>query len=776
MFLAVNILLKDNQRFVGTAFLDRLTKKLGVIEFIDDELYNNFRFLLEELNIKEVVISLNEENKNLELSKIKTVSENYGATITEISEENFKTDMLDRDFTYLFSENSLRILSHVESKTPKSSISALINYLLHTNKLEESGKIELYKYNLPQYMKLDVPAIKALSLFPDSNFEQNKNMSLFNLLNRCKTPIGSRLLFQWIRQPLMNPIEIEKRLSLVEVFSKNLQILQTIQEFMKTFPDVYKLSRRFQKKKATLEEVVRIYQMIVKIPNVINSLEQIDSNYSTLIQELYLFKLKEFNKNFKKYIELVETTIDFESMNNHEWIIKSEFHESLDHLLNELNELKSKIQQEYLRVGDELQQDTVKKLKLEQTDMHGWCFRLTRSHAYNIRDKNYIELSTLKSGVHFTTLTMRELSKEYYNVLAQYKHQQTELAKEIIEIAASFYPVMEELGMVIGHLDVIISFSDLSSSSLLPYVRPIISKTKKIVLKESRHPCLEIQTDINFISNDVYLERDVSEFLIITGPNMGGKSTYIRQIGIIVLMAQIGCFVPCAEAEISIFDCIFTRVGANDSQLKGISTFMAEMLETAAILETASSNSLIIIDELGRGTSTTDGFGLAWAISEYLISKVNAFSLFATHFHELTELSKIYPTVKNLNVVVHIENKNDNNRDVVLLYKVKPGVCDQSFGIHVAEMINFPENVVKLAKLKASQLENSISTQNEKYTAEDIKNGTDILFQMMNEWKKEIKGCDMSGLEMLNIFRNILKEKYMSDIKNNSWIREIITQ
>ncbi|CCJ29847.1 unnamed protein product, partial [Pneumocystis jirovecii] len=711
MFLSVNVSVKENQHFVGIAFLDGLTKKLGVTEFIDNELYNNFEFLLVQLNTKEVIIPLNEENKNLELSKVKTVSENAGMIVTEISEQDFKIDNLNYDFPCFFNEESLKLLSHIESKIAKSSIAALIKYLLYTNNLTDSEKLQLYKYNLSQYMKLDIPALKALSLFPDPTFESNKSMSLFGLLNRCKTAIGSRLLSQWIKQPLMDLIEINKRQLLVEAFSKNLHALQSVQEFLKSFPDVYKLNRKFQKKKATLEEVVRVYQMIIKIPDLINALEGVnDHNYSVLIQELYLSKLKEFNGNLKKYIKLIETTIDFEAMSNHEWIIKSEFDESLTRLLNELNELKDKIYQEHLRVGEELQQDTMKKLKLEQSEIHGWCLRLTRSHAYSIRDKNYIELSTLKSGVYFTTLMMRQYSKEYNDILAQYKHQQTELAKEVVEIAgiliyyfrfksmvilASFCPIMEELGMVIGHLDVIISFSDLSSSSVLPYVRPIISKDSKIILKESRHPCLEIQTDITFISNDVYLERGVSEFLIITGPNMGGKSTYIRQIGIIVLMAQIGCFVPCEKAEISIFDCILARVGANDTQLKGISTFMAEMLETATILETASSNSLIIIDELGRGTSTADGFGLAWAISEYLISKINAFSLFATHFHEY------------INSFV------------------------------------FPESVVKLAKRKASELENSMSTCVEKYTMEDIKNGANILSQIMNEWKEKINESDM---------------------------------
>ena len=766
IILAVKVSARASEaRNVGVCFADASVRELGVSEFLDNDLYSNLESLLIQLGVKECLIQLDSSKKDVELAKIRTIADSCGIAVAERAAGDFGTKDIEQDLSRLLrGELAVGVLPQTDLKLAMGSAAALIKYLGVLSDPSNFGQYQLYQHDLSQYMKLDASALKALNLMPGPR-DGSKNMSLYGLLNHCKTPVGSRLLAQWLKQPLMSLEEIEKRQQLVEAFVVDTELRQTMQEeHLRSIPDLYRLSKRFQKKLANLEDVVRAYQVAIRLPGFIGTLEGVmDEQYKDPLDVFYTSKLIDYSNSLAKLQEMVETTIDLDALERHEFIIKPEFDESLRILRKRLDKVKQAIDGEHRDVSKDLNQEIGKKLFLENHRVHGWCFRLTRTEAACIRMKQrYQECSTQKNGVYFTTSKMTELRREIQQLTENYNRTQSGLVSEVVGVAASYCPVLEKLAGILAHLDVVISFAHVSVHAPTSYVRPKIHPRGEgnIILKEARHPCMEMQDDIQFITNDVSLVRGSSEFLIITGPNMGGKSTYIRQIGVIALMAQVGCFVPCSEAELTLFDSILARVGASDSQLKGVSTFMAEMLETANILKSATSESLIIIDELGRGTSTYDGFGLAWAISEHIVKEIGSFAMFATHFHELTALVDEYPQVQNLHVVAHIGDPTDKDRrEVTLLYKVEEGVCDQSFGIHVAELVRFPEKVVDMAKRKADELED-FSTKHEtsaiKHSKEDVEEGSALLKEMLVQWKKETEGRGMSTEDQVGKMKELV--------------------
>ncbi|KAK5661768.1 hypothetical protein OQA88_9869 [Cercophora sp. LCS_1] len=772
VIMAVKISTKATEaRTVGVCFADASVRELGVSEFLDNDLYSNFEALLIQLGVKECLVQLEkgEKEKDPELTKLKQIIDNCGVAITERAGADFGIRDIEQDLARLLKdERSTTMLPQTELKLAMGSASALIKYIGVLHDPSNFGQFQLYQHDLAQFMKLDAAALKAINLMPGAR-DGAKTMSLYGLLNHCKTPVGSRLLSQWLKQPLMDKVEIEKRQQLVEAFANDTELRQTMQEeHLRSIPDLYRLSKRFQRNKATLEDVVRAYQVVIRLPGFLGTLEGVmDEAYRDPLDEAYTNKLRELSNSLVKLSEMVETTIDLDALDNHEFIIKPEFDESLRVIRKKLDRLRSDMDREFANAADDLGQERDKKIFLENHKVHGWCMRLTRTEAGCIRNKSkYQECSTQKNGVYFTTKTLQGFRREFDQLSQNYNRTQSSLASEVIGVAASYCPVLERLAGVLAHLDVIVSFAHCSVHAPTAYVRPKIHPrgTGKTVLVEARHPCMEMQDDVQFITNDVTLTRDTSSFLIITGPNMGGKSTYIRQIGVIALMAQVGCFVPCSSAELTIFDSILARVGASDSQLKGVSTFMAEMLETANILKSATKESLIIIDELGRGTSTYDGFGLAWAISEHIVKEIGCFALFATHFHELTALAEQYKQVRNLHVTAHIsgtDSNKDEKREVTLLYKVEEGICDQSFGIHVAELVRFPDKVVRMAKRKADELEDFTSKHEEgglgvKYEKKDVEEGSALLKDVLVKWKEQVKGGGMSKEEMVKKLKDLV--------------------
>lgn len=854
-------------RVVGICFVDATTREIGVFEFIDNDMFSNLESVLIQLGVKECVIPgkgspdqqpLGQTQEAHDMLKVISLLEKCDVAITFRRSADFDVRDIEQDLNKLLSPTSIPItaLPALSSQCAMAATSALVKYLELLSQPDIFGQFVIIQHDLAQYMRLDSSAIKALNLMPSpgqgsigsgpsSQNSAARSTSLFGLLNWCKTSAGTRLLGQWLKQPLMDLSIIRERHTLVGAFVANGILRQTLQEdSLRSIPDISRLVRKLLRGAANLEDAVRIYQMVIKIPDLIVALEEhedesSDSEEGTrpakeIIDDLYTSKIKDAYSNLEKLQELIETTVDLNALDNHEFVIKPDYDERLQEIRGRLDELKKLMSDEHIRAGEDLGMDPEKKLKLENHNIHGWSFRLTRTEAKCLRTSTgYRELSTQKNGVYFTSRALTSLASESKDLQKEYNSTQSELVKEVVAIVATYTPVLESLSHTLAHLDVIVAFAVAAVNAPTQYVKPKMHPrgSGRTILKDTRHPCLETQDGMRFIPNDVNLVRGESEFLLVTGPNMGGKSTYIRQIGVIALMAQTGSFIPCSEegCELTIVDSILARVGAGDSQLKGVSTFMAEMLETATILKSATQDSLIVIDELGRGTSTYDGFGLAWAITEHIVTKIKCIGMFATHFHELTKLANIYPnSIKNLHVVAHVRevdthiametshksgtdsSANDvfSSPSIALLYKVEPGISDQSFGIHVAEVVHFPQKVVRMAKRKAIELEDFDDDEDgpdaqtdsdaqiikkpkhdstfSKFSKTEIHEGTEIMRSVLEQWAKEVgplddleqdQGGSSISKQMLQKLRTVLeKGNFNEKLESNKFTKSLMSR
>lgn len=812
---------------VGVCLADLLNRTLRVLEFDDTELYSNLEALFLQVSAREVLVPLGYVD-DASMAKLLQVLAKMGLVVLPVKQSTYSKDVeqdlekivlddnVDNNIEMIFASKGI---NSAEYSLSLGCCNSLIQYL---NLLgDDQAPFSIDKYNLHSYMKLDSSTMRALNIFPAALALPGPKAtvaSIFDLLNRCKTAAGTRLLSQWLKQPLTNMRGISDRHSLVGHFMDDTSFRVFVLEWLSQVPDIKRLLKKIGNgvKKTTgaenkkLEDVVRLYQLVTVLPELVNSVQSSTDGSEGLKDLLTSEWLEPLNKHYTslvKFQELVETTIDLTPLESgHDLLhtdfnIKPEFDELLVAINDNLQATSRKIKQIHEEVADDLNIDIEKKLKLEKHQQHGWCFRVTRIDSAILRNTGdrYIELQTVKAGVFFTTKNLRRLSEQYNEYLDEYNSKQKELIKEILLITLTYQTVFMRLSLVLSHIDVLCSFANVAIFAPTAYTKPKLHpmagsaeseefKSRRISLREARHPVLEVQEDVNFIHNDVIMASDDKPFVIITGPNMGGKSTYIRQVGVIALLSQVGSYVPASEdgssPEVPIFDAILSRVGAGDSQLKGLSTFMIEMLETSSILATATHNSLIIIDELGRGTSTYDGFGLAWSISEHLISEKRCFTLFATHFHELTKLAEKHEgKVQNLHVVAHIE-KGEVEDDITLMYKVEPGISDKSFGIHVAELVKFPTKIINMAKRKASELQNLnpgsdadpyVSSKRTKCSNEEISVGVEKLKKILVAWKDqcidpETKKCKVPSDEAVASLRKLvdgadeLKDKFIQEV------------
>ncbi|KAK7822112.1 dna mismatch repair protein msh2, partial [Quercus suber] len=614
--VALSPYFRENGCTIGLSYIDLTKRVLGLAEFLDDNHFTNTESTLVALGCKECLLPI-ESGKSNESRNLHDALTRCGVMLTERKKTEFKTRDLVEDLGRLVkgSKEPVRDLVSAFEFAP-GALGALLSYAELLADESNYGNYTICRYNLDSYMRLDSTAMRALNVM-ESKTDANKNFSLFGLMNRtCTAGMGKRLLHMWLKQPLLDVKEINSRLDLVQAFVEDTALRQDLRQHLKRISDIERLMHNLEKKRVGLQHIVKLYQSSIRLPYIKSALERYDGQFSSLIKDRYLDPLEFWtdDDHLNKFIGLVETSVDLDQLENGEYMISSSYDPALSALKDEQESLERQIHNLHKQTANDLDLPIDKALKLDKGTQFGHVFRITKKEEPKIRKKlttQFIVLETRKDGVKFTNTKLKKLGDQYQKILEEYKNCQKELVNRVVQTAATFCEVFGSLAGLLSELDVLLSFADLASSCPTPYTRPDITPADEgdIILEGSRHPCVEAQDWVNFIPNDCKLVRGKSWFQIITGPNMGGKSTFIRQVGVNILMAQVGSFVPCDKASISVRDCIFARVGAGDCQLRGVSTFMQEMLETASILKGATDKSLIIIDELGRGTSTYDGFG-----------------------------------------------------------------------------------------------------------------------------------------------------------------------
>uniref|UniRef100_A0A1B6FWF4 DNA mismatch repair protein MSH2 n=1 Tax=Cuerna arida TaxID=1464854 RepID=A0A1B6FWF4_9HEMI len=763
----------DHQsKVVGVAMVDTIENTFSVCEFADDDYYSNLESLVVQLTLRECLLP---SDNIADVETIKKVIERSGLLVTCRKRSEFNRDDTTQDLNRLImfeegQQQSVNSLPESKFTTALSALGAIIRYLELCNDGENFGQFKLQLLDHSRFVHLDSAAVAALSLLPQPGHSAAKHHSVLGLLDHCRTQQGHRLMAQWVKQPLRDLAAINERHDIVNTIANDTGLRQALtEENLRHIPDLQVLSNRLQRKKASMQDCYRIYQALKKFPFLLETLGE----ENVTIHSVFFQPMQALLLDMQNLQEMIESTLDFSLVDKGEFLIKPEFDDDLKELRYKMDGYEEDIRKTLNKAARDLSLEPGKTIKLESNSQYGYFFRVTLKDEKVIRNvKGYTELDANKSGVRFRSNELTDLNNDYQQARDEYTKQQEAIVAEVISVAAGYSQTLQSLGHLVAQLDVLTSLAMVAVSAPVPYVRPVMhaKDTGILSLKQARHPCLEMQEAVSYIANDVHFKQGECTFCMVTGPNMGGKSTFIRSIGVVALLAHIGSFVPCEFAEISVLDSILARVGASDSQVKGMSTFMVEMVETASIIRIATSNSLVIIDELGRGTSTFEGCGIAWAIAEHLAVTSKSFTLFATHFHELTRLSESVKTLANLHVTAVTEQDT-----LTLLYQVRPGACDQSFGIHIAQMARFPQSVIQDAKRKLSELEDHqslIIAENDEKKRKIIQDGEKIMEEIIEECKK----LEKQNLVDSDIAAAISKLKKEALSRNNPYINALLAK
>ena len=672
-------------------------------------------------------------------------------------------------FEYEFAKDLL--LNHFGTQTLKgfgidklnvavSAAGAVLNYLKETQKENIGHLNKVAHFNPSDFMQLDFATKRNLEIMFTMQ-EGSREGSLIGILDKTNTSMGGRLLKRWVAAPLrkLEPI-LKRQESIADLFS-NKALRKNIREELKEIGDLERLTSRVCTGRATPRELINLKTSLGKIPLLKQLLDTASAERLRIIGE----NLNALDEVIEK-IELAITDEPPVSVGDGN-VIRPGYSPELDELRDITKHAKdwiAKFQEK------ERHRTNIPSLKVSYNKVFGYYISISNAHKEKVPE-DYIRKQTLVNSERYITPELKEYEDKILNAEENISVLENQLFNEVRAFASSFAEQIQQNGRLIAELDCYQSFAQCAED--YDYTRPLLDESGVIDIKEGRHPVVEriLPPGEKFHPNSTYLSNDETQIIILTGPNMAGKSVYLRQVGLIVLLAQIGSFVPAKEARIGLVDNIFTRVGASDNITAGESTFLVEMQEAANILNNATAKSLILLDEVGRGTSTFDGISIAWAITEYLHENplVAAKTLFATHYHELNEMASIFPRIKNFKVEVR-----EYDDKVIFLHKVTPGGADHSYGIQVAQMAGLPPFVTKRAKEILQNLEGKELTPFEVKKARKKKvrqeDGIQLnLFEFKDdEIRKEISEIEVNNItpiEALNKL-NELKSKVAKDENN----------
>ena len=669
-----------------------------------------------ELNLKEVIFV-----DNLNTSLISLLKNTYNVEVT-----------INNEFLW---DKYKTLLESIPDARVKSGVAHLFYYLdvRQLKDLSHITKINYLKKN--DYLEMDIHSIRNLELVETLRLKE-RTYSLLWLLDKTKTAMGSRTLKTYIENPLVDKHEIERRYDYISTLLTEFILKEELRELLNNVYDLERLCGRISYGNLNARDLIQLKNSIKMLPHIKNILDEIkfDKRLETL-EDLY--NLLDISINEDSPVSIKEGNI-----------IKKGYNKDLD----ELKSMSSGGKDFILALEQKEKEKTgIKNLKVGFNKVFGYFIEVPNGQKSLIKDEyNYTRKQTLSNCERYITPELKEKEDLILNAEEKSMAMEYDLFIEIRDKVRTYIPKLQNISNIISEIDVLCSLAVVAEEN--NYVRPKLVDERNIYIKDARHPVVEKVSQKDYVPNDILMDEKTN-ILLITGPNMSGKSTYMRTLAIIIIMAQLGSFVPCKEASIPIFDKIFTRIGASDDLVSGESTFMVEMKEANNAVSNATKNSLILFDELGRGTATYDGMSLAQSILEYIHDKVKAKTLFSTHYHELTSLEKNLRYLKN----VHVSAKEENGT-ITFLHKIKPGAVDKSYGIHVASLVNLPKEIITRASEILDLYEN-------KKSKKEIYEQTSLSFDFNEEKESEVEKklleinpLEITPLEALNILDELKKE------------------